>query len=111
MKEGGGNPKLVLDTPGRSSVRKRKGKTYKYSGRKAQKAAEQRKKLRVIQGVSSSLLVGGPESNVKLEPVREEEGSPSQLSREEVRAQLATIHTYVILNQCKLAVLWIAQQP
>lgn len=103
MKEGGGIPKLVLDTPTRSSVRKRKGKTYKYSGRKAQKAAEQRKKLRALQLVSSSLLVGGPECNVKLEPVKEEEGSPSQLSGEEVRAQLATIHIYVNWNECKFA--------
>ena len=40
MKEGGGNPKLVLDTPGRSLVRKRKGKTYKYTGKKVQIAVE-----------------------------------------------------------------------
>ena len=104
MKEGGGNPKLVLDTPGRSSVRKRKGKTYKYTSTKAQKATEKRKILRGVQRVSSSLSIGGPKSNVKLEALWEEEGSPSQLSREEVRAQLATIHTYVTLNQCKLAV-------
>jgi hypothetical protein len=103
MKEGGGIPMLVLDTPARSSVRKRKGKTYKYSGRKAQKAAEQRKKLRVLQGISSSLLVGGPESNLKLEALKEEEGSPSQLCGEEVRTQLATIHTYVIWIEWKLA--------
>lgn len=85
MKEGSENPQLVLETPGRSSIRRRKGKTYKYSSRKAQKAAEQRKKLRVLHGVSSSLLVGGPERNVTLEAVKEEEGSPSQFSREEVR--------------------------
>jgi len=89
MKEGSENPKLVLETPGRSSIRKRKGKTYKYSSRKAQKAAEQRKKLRALQGEFSSLLVGGQERNVKLEAVKEEEGSPSQLSREEVRGQWA----------------------
>lgn len=87
MKEGNENPKLVLETPGRSSIRKRKGKTYNYSSRKAQKAAEQRKKLRALQGVSTSLFVGGPERNVKLEAVKEEEGSPSQFSREEVRKQ------------------------
>ena len=85
MKEGSENPKLVLETPVRNSIRRRKGKTYKYSSGKAQKAAEQRKKLRVLQGVSSSLLVGCPETNVKLEAVKEEEGSPSQFSREEVR--------------------------
>ena len=77
MKEGCGNPKLVLDTLGRSSVRKRKGKTYKYTGTKAQKVAEKRKKLRGVQGVSSSLPIGGPENNVKLEALQEEEGSPS----------------------------------
>ena len=77
MKEGGGNPKLVLDTLGQSSIRKRKGKTYKYTSTKAQKAAKKHKKLRVVQGVSSSLPIGGPESNVKLEALREEEGSPS----------------------------------
>ena len=101
MKEGGGKPKLVLDTPGWSSVRKRKGKAYKYTSTKAQKPAEKRKKLRVVEGVSSSLPIGGPESNVKLEPLQVEESSPSQLSREEVKVRLATIHTYVILNQCK----------
>ena len=104
MKEGGGNPKLVLDILSQNSVRKKKGKTYKYTGTKAQKATEKQKKLRGVQGVSSSLLIGGPESNVKLEALREEEGSPSQLSREEVRAQSATIYTYVTLNQCKLAI-------
>lgn len=104
MKEGSGNPKFVLETPRSSSVRKRKGKTYKYSSRKAQKAAEKRKRLRVLQGVSSLLFVGGPENDVKLEPVREEEGSPSQVIREMVREQLATILTNLILNQCKLVV-------
>jgi len=85
MKEGSENPKLVLETPGRSSIRRRKGKTYKYSSGKAQKAAEQRKRLRVLQGVSSSVLVECTERNVTLEAVKEEEGSPSQCSREEVR--------------------------
>ena len=98
MKEGSGIPKLVLDTPVRSSVRKKKGKTYKFSGRKAQKAAEQRKKLRALQGVSSSLLVGGSDWNVKLEAVKEEEGIPSQFSGEEVRAQLATTQTSFFWN-------------
>ena len=51
-----------------------------------QKVAEKRKKLKGVQGVSSSLPIGGPKSNVKVEALQEEESSPSQLSREEVRA-------------------------
>ena len=81
MKDKGGNPMLVVETPWRCSARKRKGRAYNFTSLKRRKFAERRKKERTLQGVSTLLAIEGPECNVELETIFETKCSPSESSR------------------------------
>ena len=81
MKVEGGNPVLVVETPGGRSARKRKGRGYNFTSSKGRKFVERRKKERALQGVSTLLEIEGPERNVQLETIFETECSPNESSR------------------------------
>ena len=81
MKVEGGNPVLVVETPGGRFARKRKGRGYNFTSSNERKFAERRKKERALQGVSTLLETKGPECNVQLETIFETECSPSESSR------------------------------
>ena len=81
MKEEGGNPMLVVETPGGCSTRKRKRRGYNFTSSKGRKFAKRRKKERAVQGVSTLLVTEGPECNAQLETIFETECSPSESSR------------------------------
>ena len=81
MKVEGGNPVLVVETLGRRSARKRKGRGYNFTSSKGRKFAERRKKERALQGVSTLLETEGPKRSVQLETIFETECSPNESSR------------------------------
>ena len=81
MKVEGGNPVLVVETPGGCSARKRKRRGYNFTSSKGRKFAERRKKERALQGVSTLLETEGLERSVQLETIFETECSPNESSR------------------------------
>ena len=78
MKVEGGNPVLVVETPGGRFARKRKRRGYNFTSSKGRRFAERRKKERALQGVSTVLETECPERSVQLETIFETECSPNE---------------------------------